>query len=236
MTSHNMRTASGFSNKLLTKPIDFKQGTLRFMSVEVAANQYLFLPFDYNDDKSEEYWVHIEESKAQTQSGTGPWTYNHLHDLESLWWVAVWIVFYNHFQDSDKYIPDLQEATQYLHGVQTLFPPCFHMSRLIQFTIGLTEEVPKNKVAVVAVLNSLRLSLIKEYREVQSTLPASVSLHASGDGIYEAFKTAFKDLQTSSFNHTLIFIPQIRADLIKKLKRRRGESTGGPSSKRRSVV
>ena len=55
MTSHNMRTASGFSNKLLTKPIDFKQGTLRFMSVEVAANQYLFLPSDYNDDKSEEY-------------------------------------------------------------------------------------------------------------------------------------------------------------------------------------
>ena len=79
------------------------------------------------------------------------------------------------------------------------------MSRLIQFTIGLTEEVPKNKVAVVAVLNSLRLSLIKEYREVQSTLPASVSLHASSDGVYEAFNTIFKDLQTCSFNHTLIF-------------------------------
>ena len=72
------------------------------MSIEVAAHKYLFLPSNSQDSCAEEFEVLVKESITIMQRGKVPWVYNHLHNLELLWWVVVWIMFYNHFQDSDK--------------------------------------------------------------------------------------------------------------------------------------
>jgi len=44
-------------------------------------------------------------SKMQNEPAAVLFSHNHLHDLESLWWVAVWMVFYHHLsklKQSDK--------------------------------------------------------------------------------------------------------------------------------------
>jgi len=52
--------------------------------------------------------------------------HNHLHDFKSLWWVAVWVVFYNDLRDTKQLkkapLPDLQDIECQLAHAQTLFP------------------------------------------------------------------------------------------------------------------
>lgn len=64
----------------------FVQGTLDFMAAEVESETYSFLPpSDLSSDTAIEFPV---------------FRYNFLHDLESLWWVALWMIF-NHRDDRD---------------------------------------------------------------------------------------------------------------------------------------
>jgi hypothetical protein len=59
-------------------------------------------------------------SAMHNQAAQLPFSHNHLNNLELLWWVAVWIVFYNHFskstsqQSDEEPHSDLQETERQL--------------------------------------------------------------------------------------------------------------------------
>ncbi|KAF8524509.1 hypothetical protein JB92DRAFT_2806518 [Gautieria morchelliformis] len=53
-----------------------RTGTINFMACEVAEEMYLFNPYASYKDMPKEF------------------RHNSLHDLESLWWIAVWQIFY----------------------------------------------------------------------------------------------------------------------------------------------
>jgi hypothetical protein len=104
------------------------------MSIEGAAHMFLFRPRQSFDPK-ERLANHIATQQnpwTENQSATEgnqpaqPFIHNHLHDLESLWWVAVWVVFYNHFfesQTSKEERPlNFQQAGSQLASARTLFP------------------------------------------------------------------------------------------------------------------
>ena len=91
---------------------------MHFMSIEVAAQKFLFRPRVSGHGANVTDIVQRARGVLQNITAPLPFSHNHLHDLESLWWVAIWIVFYNHFskaQRSDNESPfNLTDAEHHL--------------------------------------------------------------------------------------------------------------------------
>jgi hypothetical protein len=207
---------------------------MHFMSVEVSTQEFLFPPVepsesDDYDDYAEEL---IEEEHSSTKGPRSdvPFTHIYLHDLESLWWVVVWIVFYNEFrppeQSNEAAMPNLNDVERQLTAARTLFPPIMESTRRRDgfqlFFSRIYQELPNSKHHICSHLNILRRRLIRGHRKVQAK-PHSIDWDAVDDRIYNNFGTAFEMLQALKF--TLAFIPDLYAELRKKLKRSRAEST-----------
>jgi len=106
---------------------------MHFMSIEVSAQSFLFAPGQPSDAEAEIRRIEQQGAIQKNEPAELPFAHIHLHDLESLWWVAVWIVFYNEFRapqqsDADTY-PDLQDIDRQVALAQTLFPPLMESTR-----------------------------------------------------------------------------------------------------------
>ena len=185
LTSHEMRTASEPPITLSGKSlIETQQGTMHFMSIEVAAQEFLF--------------PHVEEEPTLTEDeGTVPFSHNHLHDLESLWWVAAWVVFHYHFSAEGTQSPTLQDAKKKLDEARTLFLVVPGISsrhegfRITQsFSKACDGLLPENKKFVID-LDFLRKSLVANYTAIEKFLPKFVDPGSSNDKIYESFEQSF---------------------------------------------
>ena len=238
MTRHDMRTASGShissSGKSL---IGSQQGTVQFMSVEVAARKFLFFPPPTTSLETSRL------SRSAVGQGQGlavarvQFYHNHLHDLESLWWVTVWIAFYNNFLEGesshDQPSPSLQDTKEQLRLAGTLFPRSLeNKTRLLIFQ-GPTDfpetcdNLSSNKNDLCSDLNFLRLLLLEHYRAVEAGYPASVDPDSSKYSIYEEFSQAFKDLKASYKGWKLDRIVRIHEELLKAEKSKKSK---GPRS------
>ena len=133
------------------------------MSIEVAAQQFLFGPHDQDDNFTEVMQGAKMPKQNNIESAAVPFSYNHVHDLESLWWVAVWVVFYNHFsksqQSGEEPLSSLLDAQPQLELSRTLFPTYMKsidrrdgFQRSFLKTCG---DLPSSKKAICAYLNAL---------------------------------------------------------------------------------
>ena len=242
LNSHDMRTVSESPTSLSGKSfIVSQQGTKDFMSIETAAHQFLF---NSSDDSSEpvepsltfkqlRIAMQLGEKMAQPET---PFFHNHLHDLESLWWIAVWVVFYNNFSEPEPSYK-LLDAAHRLGTAQKLFPPTLdHTTRRDAFQLHsklhsrfrkICDELPHKKEDIYYNLDLLRRFLINNYKAVEAGYPPSINLDASNNDIYKFFTEGFLDLQTLSDGLVLHSVPKIYAKLLKaeNLKRPRSEST-----------
>jgi hypothetical protein len=82
---------------------------MHFMTIEAAAQWFLFRRHLPNRSANFAKMLHDIQIEAQETTSTmqnqpaeAPFSHNHLHDLESLWWAAVWMALYNHFSRSQK--------------------------------------------------------------------------------------------------------------------------------------
>jgi Fungal protein kinase len=244
--THDMRTASRWisihlSNKSLTV---HRQGTMHFMSIEVAAHMFLFLPQQSTESTEFQDKLTSIHEKRLTNSKLAKvlFTHNHLHDLESLWWVAVWLVFYNHFRDTqqsnEEPLSDLQDVERQLGLARILFPASIESFRrrdgFQQLFPEICNDLPSNKHTIGSYLDLLRSNLVTHYSKVETTLPQSIDLSASEDDIYDRFRQVFT--YSGELNYTLTFIPDIHTQLRGNLKRARAVSTndvGGATQKKR---
>jgi hypothetical protein len=226
---------------------------MHFMSIEGAARMFLFRPRQSSDPNKrleshiatqQNPWAEHQNATKYNQSTQSPFIHNHLHDLESLWWVAVWVVFYNHFfesQSSKEACPlNFQQAESQLASARTLFPSIMESAkRLLGFQHSFPQvcsDLPSNKQAICNGLDILRESLIDHYLNVELTLPRSVNLAASGDDIYDIFRKLFSEAQKTYAGCILTFIPGVYDKLRANLKRPRAESTsdtGGATPKKK---
>ena len=88
-TSHETPAVGEFTITLRRLLIVSQQGTMEFMSIEVAARLSLFPPVEPEISETELDSSDDEVSLATRATTRVPFSHNHLHDLESLWWVAV---------------------------------------------------------------------------------------------------------------------------------------------------
>jgi hypothetical protein len=195
-----------------------------FMSVEVQSKAFLFPPPPPRPSPPLDFAEIFRELEANRvpEISIVPFVHNHLHDLESLWWVAVWLVFYNEFhvtpQSNEVVSGNLLHVQRQICLAQTLFPSTPRgMSRQIAFQHSFQERcqgLPSSKKEICSYLNALRRILILGYTKVEATLPNSIDLMASKDNIYECFKEAFTSLQEQEFS--LVYIPSVYDELNRR--------------------
>ncbi|KAF9510544.1 hypothetical protein BS47DRAFT_1383904 [Hydnum rufescens UP504] len=192
-------------------------GTMHFMSVKPLRLQTLRGAED-NTKSLQKNW-HV------------PFVHIHLHDVESLWWVAVWVVFYNNFwapQQSDT-SPDLKTIQHQPDQAMILFPSVMEsthrqngfQSHFPSIREALAGGLP-NKSSIYTDLDFPREVLVDHYTSVKAMLPHSINLSASKEQIYEDFRAIFMSFQESAF--TLAFIPDLKRELLGMLKRPRPET------------
>ena len=218
---------------------------MHFISIEATVLRYLFAP---GKTAHRGYQAIRDEVRSRSHAVQPklPWRFNHLHDLESLWWVAVWIVFNNCFGEPDDSLSSSQEPDVPLTPQAppdsiraALFPSSLESIRRRDFFIGRFSQIqglPEQYLMPFNALDIIRSLLIEHYEKIQSTLPMSINLNASGDDIYDYLMQVFNILRESTPNHTLMSIPTVCADM-QESKRKRDEPTDsmGRSSRRRSV-
>jgi hypothetical protein len=194
---------------------------LPFISVEAVKSQYIFAPHPpkIGDDLLKDADYILEEPHVVKPSI--PWAYNHLQDLESLWWVAAWIFFNNLFSDLAVNTSPPQEpgvlpsvSREPLDGLRMgLFPCTSDTNRL---TTSFESEVPTQYARPLRGVGRARPHLIEHYVTVESTLPSHINLDASNHTICASFGLIFKILRSGTPNYTLCYIPQLRTELAKR--------------------
>src|SRR5712671_5480932 len=210
------------------------------MSIEVAAHRFLFRPDPEPSSTEFDKVMDQDEGTAQTEGTTQtkvPFFHNHLHDLESLWWVAAWVVFHNHFSERrtsrGSSIFTLGDVEVQLDTARDLFPHSLesitrrNAFQTPDFFNEISERLPNNKKAICDRLNILRRLLIKDYETIEAGY-ASVDPSPSDDDIYDKFTRVFSKSTTDFHSFVLDFIPKIRETLLKEER----TSLKGESSKR----
>jgi len=221
-----------------------QQGTVQFISIEVDSQKYQFPPCEQGlkFTSIDDYIRAMKERELRgevTARKTVPFFHNHLHDLESLWWVAVWVVVYNYFSEGtpsrDRPIYTLQDARDQLILAQKLFPPRLDsLTRRDAFqAVGwfqrMCKPLPNNKAVIRFRLDLLREFLISHYMKMEAGYPQSVDLNTSDD-IYEGFTRVFSISKTDSHGLVLDFIPAIYEKLSEEEERSKQERSKRPRS------
>ena len=212
-----------------------------FMSIEVAAQEFLFSPSRTVGNIAE---FNKKVSAIRVRRGVGkalskvPFSHNHLHDLESLWWVAAWVAFYNDFFATETLSPlTLEDAKKWLDLARNLFPPVPGMStRLNGFqNAGSFEakcqQLGPEKELIALGLDVIREHLIEQYKDIEARLPESVNPEESGDDIYDIFANVFSSLADDSKGLELKPIAVIHNQLLKEeMKNQRSGSINDAGS------
>jgi hypothetical protein len=195
---------------------------MHFTSIEVAAQRFLYRPSDPRiSSMNFEQYLAMELAAEKVQFS--PFCHNHLHDLESLWWVAVWMVFYNHFSKGtpSRDCPSftLRDAGRQLDLAEILFPPesgSVHRQHGFQLSDAFAETFdrlsPNNQIACVG-LDFLRENLISHYRVIEAKHYPLVDPNASTDDIYDGFTEVFSYFKSEYHDVVLDYIPDIYAKL-----------------------
>ncbi|KAJ3768089.1 hypothetical protein FB446DRAFT_612733, partial [Lentinula raphanica] len=104
---------------------DVRTGTPFFMAAETMRNVYLYLPDNnkkappkslldpLNPAEEEEDAAPIPVAESEY-----PFSYNPLHDLESIWWIIVYVLFFNDDESSHSLEPDIrqEQMEKLFHG------------------------------------------------------------------------------------------------------------------------
>ena len=143
-------------------------------------------------------YIFSEDAPDIEEGGTPPFAYNDLHDLESLWWIATWKVFFSHIIAEAEVggIPH-QEAASELFGSGSR--PDFRMLFLkIKgfFWRRLTWISPKHSHFRTC-LRDLRWLLVRGYNSFEAEFPA-INLAVLG-GTHDEFAEL---LETARVNAT----------------------------------
>jgi hypothetical protein len=123
------------------------------MSIEVERQEYLFRPDDHSLDEDDLFNPKQITPKLQ-------FYYNPLHDLESIWWLAIWFPF-NYRHKGAKSDNDLEDAHAQLDRVKMLFPRCLlSAQRRDQFSLDrvFMEGISCLPVSFIKTANDLELA------------------------------------------------------------------------------
>ncbi|KAL5479042.1 hypothetical protein ACEPAI_2330 [Sanghuangporus weigelae] len=181
--------------------VTVKIGTPDFMAVEAATLCYLYRP-QLSEEQSHAQFLaviegRLEDAKKMIESRRAPpFSYNDLHDLESLWWIAVWEVFNNVDPgEEDCRLQSEKQDDRRESAAAKLFPECNELVNRMQF-IQATDVyydelawMPECLHDVKFILDSLRIELVLSYQKFEATFPSARTQII--DGVHDEFQKEF---------------------------------------------
>jgi hypothetical protein len=167
----------------------FVQGTLDFMSVEVELEKYLFVP---------RVNIVTDIKGRVTLPTTRVFRYNPLHDLESLWWVALWMIL-NHRDSRDEVAHS--SADQQAGYARLFFPGSLRdAGRIEVLTIENTlcdalHVLPPSFQFIAVQLEAVRRCLVDQYKEAEANAEINP---AAFQGIHALFLNYLANAKNNS--------------------------------------
>ncbi|EGN91666.1 hypothetical protein SERLA73DRAFT_80231 [Serpula lacrymans var. lacrymans S7.3] len=136
------------------KSHDVRTGTPHFMAVEVDAKSYLFITQGYSEKPLR----------------PPPFRMNGLHDIESVWWILIWVLFYY----TDQNHPTVDSVNQW-NTLQAIFPGVLGRTSRHNFFIQFLwmdncEMIAKTCEPVSKFLRQFAYHLQKGYRTAEESI------------------------------------------------------------------
>jgi hypothetical protein len=129
----------------ITRSHKFIKGTSDYMAIEVAKGSYSFLPDDSGDSETD-----TVEGAEEIHLGEGQehpdliFTHVPIHDVESLWWIAILWIFCNKFFKIESPIAEDWDFKNQLEIECGIFP-CHHVSRSLERHVFFKEDYEYKK-------------------------------------------------------------------------------------------
>jgi hypothetical protein len=145
------------------------KGTLDFMPIEVESQGYLFVPLRLLDPSAS-----LEDNDWKVLVDSNGFRYNPFHDIESTWWVRVWIITCNVIKMDNPSESVVKQAKQQKQLARRYFPQTMRStdrSSLLFATIKLgqlIERLPKPFAACGTMLDQAKSHLVRSYQEVEA--------------------------------------------------------------------
>ena len=130
------------------------------MACEVESHRYLFHMQQWDDDNPD---VFLQNMSSEPQRPS--FAYNPVHDLESLWWIWAWVMYFYVDKDGMSLSPEQAEA------FQSLFPDYIPAKRVQILLDSLQEDVPLTFQEVIRCTEMIRRMLEKTYVNMEMSLP-----------------------------------------------------------------
>lgn len=175
-TEYELRTVSNQSDRVLSL-LTSRKGTPDFMAIEAARRSYAYLP-----EVDEDQWAaegralfegRIEDARRiqEAELCPPPFFHHDLHDLESLWWIAIWAFFHTHTVLELEAVKKRDDAYAELFSVHEWREErkMFLASKATFY--GGMAWVPSRHHGVKVALNDLRSRLIRKYVEFEAAFP-----------------------------------------------------------------
>ncbi|KAL5525380.1 hypothetical protein ACEPAF_9250 [Sanghuangporus sanghuang] len=190
-------------------------GTRDFVAVEAAERRYAHLP-PIDRSRMDARLRALEEERwedlafLQDYGRPPPFFHNDLHDLESLWWIAIWKIFsyYTDFRAdlTDDFGKEWNKQRELANS--TLFPRSSETTSrrlFLQTNVHYWELLawfPDHLRTVKRILAALRSLLVKKYSKFEAGFP-SIQMHLF-EGTHEQFQDLFKRCRECIDNAKLV--------------------------------
>ncbi|KAJ3718723.1 hypothetical protein C8R42DRAFT_643802 [Lentinula raphanica] len=165
---------------------DVRTGTPFFMAAETMKDDYLFTRSQRNQHKSQNRnttpnFDSIRKPKPDlpipVSTSKLPFSHNPLHDLESVWWIIVYVLFFDEDEARSCRDPESRQTmmNELFHG-QLEFGSRLHFLRdMSQGHMVAVEKCLSSSFApAVKLLAALASILVDAYEDSESTLPSKI--------------------------------------------------------------
>ncbi|KEP45253.1 putative kinase domain protein [Rhizoctonia solani 123E] len=191
----------------MSAPRDMRTGTAAFMATEVAYMKHHRLDdlrsiLGMNSPSPED-----PDPKQADDTPLPPFRHNPLHDMESMWWLCIWMMF--------RLVPSNVSGEQYFHNYRIVFFNFFVKERFVCHPTEFLEYTTHISIkAFIEVMNKWRKQLNSLYfkcYKAQDALPGPLERIKIDDktlqSAYDFGIENLKSLKTASMAPTTDFVP-----------------------------
>lgn len=138
------------------------------MPIEVESQGYLFAPIRLLDPSAS-----LEDNDWSVLVDSNKFRYNPFHDIESTWWVGVWIITCNVIEMDNPSESVVKQAKQQKQLARRYFPQTMRSTDRSSLVFAptklgqLIERLPKPFAACGTMLDRAKSHLVRSYQEVE---------------------------------------------------------------------
>ncbi|KAI5116304.1 hypothetical protein M0805_004645 [Coniferiporia weirii] len=168
----------------------------------------------------------LEPGSKQSSSEPIRPVYNRLHDMESVWWAAIWMLFL-HEDSSDKSRRPEADTTNQIEAANVLFHQLDTAGRFDFFTTEFAFQrrsqcLPQSFKNIIEHPGSLRKILRVMYTQAEATLPKKINKREF-KGVHGYFKKAFNAARDEAYGIGIERIARTLDDPPHSNKRKAGD-------------